>query len=537
MTSIAVVNYYEILGITNDATTKDINSAYKRLALKHHPDKSGGSTESIDEFRKIQQAVETLRDPHRRSTHDAHLARQRKLDDHVLFSASYHGWRPQNPFWYNMRNSNARYMYSYANSVHMDPFSNESLEERERCEADVRFGEEIRREQEVEERRAEEERVRREEMERERERERERFGRAGFWGGGFGSAYFAASFQGSNFRGYEGGGWREQNEEGYTQMEEEFYYGCWDGEEDEQHSCDYAEWDAEDEQGEDQQFEEGDEALHHDNGNDQEHDCEVMEEGVQLDKDVNLDEEVKPDEACDDSFNPVTPSQQSHGHNPAEDYTHQETPIPEESNESDEPENKENQGGIPLSEADQEPAIFYECYSDEDSFTDAHSQISSSFSPPRSSVPQPPESELPPETNPYLAPFIPYFNAKLNHPSGRYTQEDMHVEFQGIVMETFCGWLEGVRQTFTHAQPLPTHQSKEQCLHLGPWEKEFEHVECEACHRWMPVYTLTCPGCGCKACVGSRYLSSLERLNLSDGSVIAEDRYRASNILWFDIPQ
>lgn len=53
MTSITVVNYYEILGISNDATTKDINSAYKRLALKHHPDKAGGSTESIDEFRKV----------------------------------------------------------------------------------------------------------------------------------------------------------------------------------------------------------------------------------------------------------------------------------------------------------------------------------------------------------------------------------------------------------------------------------------------------------------------------------------------------
>ncbi|PLB41429.1 DnaJ domain protein [Aspergillus candidus] len=482
MTSITVVNYYEILGISNDATTKDINSAYKRLALKHHPDKAGGSTESIDEFRKIQQAVETLRDPHRRKTHDAHLTRQRKLDDHVLFSASYHGWRPQNPFWYNMRNSNARYMYSYANSVHMDPFSNESREERERCEADVRFGEEIRREQEEEERREEEERVRRGEM----ERERGRFGEPGFWGGGFGGAnvgdasFGGTNFEGANFRGYEGGNWREQNEEGYTQMEEEFYYGCWDGEEDEQHSQHYAEWDdEEDGQGEDQQFEEGDDTLHHDNGSDQDHDHEVMEEGVQLDEDVNVDEEVKPDEVRDDSFNPTTPPQQSHKHNPTtKDYTFQETPVSEESNESDETENEDNPSGIPLSENEQEPTIFYDCHSDQDSFTDAYSQISNPFSRRQSSIPQPPESELPPETHPYIAPFIPYLNAKLNHPSGRYTQEDMHVELRGIVMETFCGWLEGVRQTFTHAQPLPTHQSAEQCLHLGPWDKDFEHAEC-----------------------------------------------------------
>ena len=53
MTSITVVNSYEVLGISNNATTKDINSAYKRLALKHHPDKTGGDNESIDEFRKV----------------------------------------------------------------------------------------------------------------------------------------------------------------------------------------------------------------------------------------------------------------------------------------------------------------------------------------------------------------------------------------------------------------------------------------------------------------------------------------------------
>ncbi|PLN78098.1 hypothetical protein BDW42DRAFT_196138 [Aspergillus taichungensis] len=488
MTSITVVNYYEVLGISNDATTKDINSAYKRLALKHHPDKTGGSSESIDEFRKIQQAVETLRDPKRRITHDERLARQKKLDDHVLFSSTYHGWRPQNPFWYNMRNSNARYMYSYANSVHMDPLSSESREERERCEADVRFGEEIRREQEEMERREQEEAERREEMERER--------RAG-----------SARFGSANFGGYEEGGWREQNEEGYTQMEEEFYYGRWDGEEDEQHSQGYAEWDGEDEQGEDQQFEEDDDTLLHDNGSDQKHDCEVMEEGVNLAEDKNADEEIKPDEACDVSSNPMIPSQQSQEQNPAtDDYTFHETPFYEESDEFDEPEGKSTTGGIPLSETDKDSTVFYDCHSDQDSFTDAHSQIPSSFSSCQSSTPQPPGSEIPPEVNhPSIAPFITHFNAKLNHSSGHYTQEDMQVELQGIVMETFCGWLEGVRQTFSLAKPLSTDESQDRCLHLGPWEKEFEHAECEACHRWMPIYTLTCPGCGCKACVGCKF--------------------------------
>lgn len=44
---------YETLGITITASTRDINSAYKKLALKHHPDKAGGDDASNDEFQKV----------------------------------------------------------------------------------------------------------------------------------------------------------------------------------------------------------------------------------------------------------------------------------------------------------------------------------------------------------------------------------------------------------------------------------------------------------------------------------------------------
>ncbi|KAL3481199.1 hypothetical protein BJX99DRAFT_219321 [Aspergillus californicus] len=43
---------YEILGISPDATDKDINTAYRGLALKHHPDKTGAEDDAI-EFQKV----------------------------------------------------------------------------------------------------------------------------------------------------------------------------------------------------------------------------------------------------------------------------------------------------------------------------------------------------------------------------------------------------------------------------------------------------------------------------------------------------
>lgn len=46
-----MTNYYEVLGVASNATLKDINNAYKRLALKHHPDKAAGG--DVDEFQKV----------------------------------------------------------------------------------------------------------------------------------------------------------------------------------------------------------------------------------------------------------------------------------------------------------------------------------------------------------------------------------------------------------------------------------------------------------------------------------------------------
>lgn len=47
-------DYYNLLGVSKSSSDKDIKKAYKKLVVKHHPDKGGDA----DEFKKIQEAYE-----------------------------------------------------------------------------------------------------------------------------------------------------------------------------------------------------------------------------------------------------------------------------------------------------------------------------------------------------------------------------------------------------------------------------------------------------------------------------------------------
>lgn len=62
-------DYYEILGITKNASNEEIKKAYRKLAQKYHPDKGGGK-EAEEKFKEINQAYQTLSDPGKRSTYD-----------------------------------------------------------------------------------------------------------------------------------------------------------------------------------------------------------------------------------------------------------------------------------------------------------------------------------------------------------------------------------------------------------------------------------------------------------------------------------
>lgn len=60
-------DYYEILGISKDASADEIKKAFRKLAVKHHPDKEGGNEEK---FKEINEAYEVLKDSSKRQRYD-----------------------------------------------------------------------------------------------------------------------------------------------------------------------------------------------------------------------------------------------------------------------------------------------------------------------------------------------------------------------------------------------------------------------------------------------------------------------------------
>ena len=65
-----MADYYELLGVSKDARTDDIKKAYRKLALKYHPDRNQGSKETEDKFKQVTEAYEILRDSEKRSIYD-----------------------------------------------------------------------------------------------------------------------------------------------------------------------------------------------------------------------------------------------------------------------------------------------------------------------------------------------------------------------------------------------------------------------------------------------------------------------------------
>ena len=65
-----MADYYDLLGVSKDAGTEDIKKAYRKLALKYHPDRNRGSKETEIRFKEVTEAYEVLRDSEKRSIYD-----------------------------------------------------------------------------------------------------------------------------------------------------------------------------------------------------------------------------------------------------------------------------------------------------------------------------------------------------------------------------------------------------------------------------------------------------------------------------------
>ncbi len=66
-------NFYEILGVSHDASQEDIKKAFRTLAKKYHPDRNKGNAEAERKFKEISEANETLSDPKKRTEYDTML--------------------------------------------------------------------------------------------------------------------------------------------------------------------------------------------------------------------------------------------------------------------------------------------------------------------------------------------------------------------------------------------------------------------------------------------------------------------------------
>ncbi|MBU4581837.1 MAG: DnaJ domain-containing protein, partial [Proteobacteria bacterium] len=63
-------DYYKTLGVEKSADAEVIKKAYRKLALKYHPDRNPGNREAEEKFKKISEAYAVLSDPEKRKQYE-----------------------------------------------------------------------------------------------------------------------------------------------------------------------------------------------------------------------------------------------------------------------------------------------------------------------------------------------------------------------------------------------------------------------------------------------------------------------------------
>src|SRR5690606_28319048 len=65
-----MADFYSTLEVPRDASEEQIKQAYRKLAMKYHPDRNGGSAEAEERFKNVTEAYDVLRDPQKRAAYD-----------------------------------------------------------------------------------------------------------------------------------------------------------------------------------------------------------------------------------------------------------------------------------------------------------------------------------------------------------------------------------------------------------------------------------------------------------------------------------
>ena len=69
-TNVSKADYYEVLGVSRDASDQELKSAYRKLALKHHPDRNPGDHAAEERFKEASEAYQVLSDADKRAAYD-----------------------------------------------------------------------------------------------------------------------------------------------------------------------------------------------------------------------------------------------------------------------------------------------------------------------------------------------------------------------------------------------------------------------------------------------------------------------------------
>src|ERR1700751_3075648 len=63
-------DYYEVLGVGRSCNEADLKSAFRKLAMEHHPDRNNGCEDAAGRFKEINEAYSILSDPNKRASYD-----------------------------------------------------------------------------------------------------------------------------------------------------------------------------------------------------------------------------------------------------------------------------------------------------------------------------------------------------------------------------------------------------------------------------------------------------------------------------------